>query len=82
MENSALTQQGVRAVFDEAIRAVLSPSSKKSKKGAKSASSKPVPIPPVMPPAGKAPWICIKKRNVMLVILLTLERYQNLHICQ
>jgi len=58
-ENSALTQVGVRAVFDEAIRACLSPAnSKKARK--KNAPSKPVPIPPIMPAAGKAPWIYIK----------------------
>lgn len=59
VENSALTQQGVKSVFDEAIRACLSPANLK-KKGKAAKTSKPVPIPPVMPPAGKAPWIYIK----------------------
>lgn len=68
MENSALTQLGVRAVFDDAIRACLNPVHTKKKKGgffssvgsSSSSSKTPVPDPPVMPPAGRAPWIHIK----------------------
>jgi len=63
VENSALTQENVKTLFDEAIRACISPAALKRKNKAASrfgSSSKPVPIPPVMPPAGKAPWIYIK----------------------
>lgn len=63
VENSALTQQGVKSVFDEAIRACINPAMSKKRK-AKGTSSKPVPIPPVMPPAGKAPWIYIKTSTI------------------
>eukprot|EP01133_Synstelium_polycarpum_P005638 gene5638-6507_t len=55
VETSALTQVNLRELFSKAINAVVNgPAKKAPKKGAK-----PVPIPPTMPPAGKAPWINI-----------------------
>ncbi|XP_005103542.1 rho-related protein racA [Aplysia californica] len=65
LETSALTQEGVKNCFDEAVRRALNFShSKPKKKGGifslldkKKAN---LPIAPVMPPAGKAPWIEIQ----------------------
>eukprot|EP01112_Ceratiomyxa_fruticulosa_P020444 TRINITY_DN6959_c0_g1_i1.p1 TRINITY_DN6959_c0_g1~~TRINITY_DN6959_c0_g1_i1.p1 ORF type:complete len:599 (-),score=138.92 TRINITY_DN6959_c0_g1_i1:147-1943(-) len=66
-EVSALTQHGVKDLFDTAIRSVIS-APKSEKKGKKkglfgvgsSKESKPVPLPPVMPEAGRAPWIHVQ----------------------
>ncbi|KAL3869767.1 hypothetical protein ACJMK2_042404 [Sinanodonta woodiana] len=63
-ETSALTQQGVKACFDEAIRSVIyAPANSKRKGfgfGFGNKKEESGPIPPVMPPAGKAPWIEIE----------------------
>ena len=53
---------GLKEVFDSALRAVLSPSKsliKMKKKKEKEGKGKVVLVPPVMPPAGRAPWINI-----------------------
>ncbi|KAF2074608.1 hypothetical protein CYY_004078 [Polysphondylium violaceum] len=63
VETSALVQTNLKLLFDCAIQSSISP--KFSKSSGSSGSSKkekeykPAPIPPVMPPAGKAPWIDI-----------------------
>jgi Ras-related C3 botulinum toxin substrate 1 len=57
-ECSALTLAGVKDLFDNAIRAVIAPSAamaKKKKQRVKREAR--MPVAPVMPPAGKAPWI-------------------------
>jgi len=64
VENSALTQEGVKGVFDEALRAVLtgassSGSKKYNKNSKKAAKEKAVPVPPVLPKSTPAPWINI-----------------------
>ncbi|KAK3106574.1 hypothetical protein FSP39_022813 [Pinctada imbricata] len=63
-ETSALTMEGVGICFDDAVRCAIRNRSSKPKKKSfgisffKSKSSdKNTPQPPVMPPAGKAPWI-------------------------
>ncbi|ELT89665.1 hypothetical protein CAPTEDRAFT_145181 [Capitella teleta] len=60
-ETSALTQQGVAIAFDHAVAMSFCP--KKKKKGGFGLfkkSKKSEPQPPVMPPAGKAPWLEIE----------------------
>ncbi|XP_069121947.1 rho-related protein racA-like isoform X2 [Argopecten irradians] len=61
-ETSALTQQGLKDCFDNAIREALwaTPKSKKKSFGFTFGSKKHVPLPPIMPAAGKAPWIEIE----------------------
>ncbi|EGC30174.1 hypothetical protein DICPUDRAFT_50894 [Dictyostelium purpureum] len=67
VETSALTQTGLSQCFQMAINSTInapkSKSSSSNKKSFFSSSSsskeKPMPLPPVMPPAGKAPWIDI-----------------------
>lgn len=63
-ETSSLTQTGLKDCFDDAIRSALCGRStiKKLKGGIfslgkKSPKAREVLLPPVMPPAGKAPWI-------------------------
>jgi GTPase SAR1 family protein len=63
MENSALHGNGVKQVFDEAIRAVISPASISRKKmfgGKKSSASKSIAVPPELPKQDRAPWINIQ----------------------
>ncbi|XP_021345146.1 rho-related protein racA-like [Mizuhopecten yessoensis] len=60
-ETSALTQEGLKDCFDTAIREALCTTKKKTKKfGFSFGGKKRVPLPPDMPPAGKAPWIEIE----------------------
>lgn len=62
-ETSALTQAGLKTCFDNGIRHALNgiKANRSSKKGGIfSMRKKDDPIPPVMPPAGKAPWIEIE----------------------
>jgi len=83
MENSALTTHGVKSVFEEAIRACLSPAAKKKKASSSrfnsSSNSKPAPIPPIMPPAGKAPFIYVKTSTFAqeLKTMLNNEKYSD-----
>ncbi|KAK3769161.1 hypothetical protein RRG08_014024 [Elysia crispata] len=66
VETSSLLQEGLKDCFDQAIRlATCNRPVKKTKKGAsfgfsafgRSKKREPTLIPPVMPPAGKAPWM-------------------------
>lgn len=60
-ETSALTQQGLKTCFDEAIRACLSAPQSKKKSGFRfGKKQKEAPTPPVMPPAGLAPKVEIE----------------------
>ncbi|KAM9998538.1 hypothetical protein ACTFIY_008192 [Dictyostelium cf. discoideum] len=72
VETSALLQTNLRELFSLAIRTASNPKSASAKKkggffssssssssSSSKSSEKSVPIPPVMPPAGKAPWIDI-----------------------
>jgi len=63
VETSALLQTNLKVLFDSAIHASISPkSAAKFSKGGSSKPDKeyrPAPVPPIMPPAGKAPWIDI-----------------------
>ncbi|XP_070536006.1 ras-related protein Rac1-like [Ptychodera flava] len=64
-ETSALTSTGLKTLFDDAVRlgAQGSGSGKSKKKGFGgfgSRSKDNLPLPPIMPPAGQAPWIEIK----------------------
>ncbi|KAK7482452.1 hypothetical protein BaRGS_00026269 [Batillaria attramentaria] len=66
-ETSALTQSGLKDCFDVAVRLALNGMEHKSRlKKSKGFSfsngkkRKAVPIPPLMPPAGKAPWLEIE----------------------
>eukprot|EP01113_Clastostelium_recurvatum_P017139 TRINITY_DN2004_c0_g1_i1.p1 TRINITY_DN2004_c0_g1~~TRINITY_DN2004_c0_g1_i1.p1 ORF type:complete len:614 (+),score=151.93 TRINITY_DN2004_c0_g1_i1:176-1843(+) len=67
-ETSALTQMGLKNCFDNALRSVLSGSMPKGKKksrgfgfgGSSSKPSKPEILPPIMPEAGRSPWIYIQ----------------------
>ncbi|GAM24261.1 hypothetical protein SAMD00019534_074360 [Acytostelium subglobosum LB1] len=58
VETSALVQTNLKQLFDTAIKGTMSGAYKKSK-ATKTKSGKPMPVPPAMPPAGKAPWINI-----------------------
>eukprot|EP01087_Luapelamoeba_hula_P022770 TRINITY_DN8241_c0_g1_i1.p1 TRINITY_DN8241_c0_g1~~TRINITY_DN8241_c0_g1_i1.p1 ORF type:complete len:756 (+),score=147.38 TRINITY_DN8241_c0_g1_i1:39-2306(+) len=66
VENSALTQRGLKNVFDTAMSHVLNPvgGSKKSARNAKSGRKqkevKAVPLPPELPKPEHAPWINIQ----------------------
>ncbi|KYQ89609.1 Rho GTPase [Tieghemostelium lacteum] len=84
IETSALTQVGLKLLFDTAITAVTNhamtkKSSKSSSGGGFFSSSKSKapekvePIPPVMPPAGKAPWIDIITSHYDKEMKATLE---------
>ncbi|VDI62241.1 Hypothetical predicted protein [Mytilus galloprovincialis] len=63
-ETSALIQDGLKHCFDSAIRCGLAGSRKKTKSkspfGIFKKKKPDDPIPPVMPPAGKAPWVEIE----------------------
>ncbi|XP_041458150.1 rho-related protein racA-like [Lytechinus variegatus] len=62
-ETSALTQSGLKECFDRAIELAANYSSMQKKKGFFSLggkSKKVIPLPPVMPSTGLAPWIEIK----------------------
>ncbi|XP_077993407.1 rho-related protein racA-like [Glandiceps talaboti] len=65
-ETSALTLKGLKDLFDNAVKVAIRESDcRKSKKkgfgfGFGSKSKQNTPLPPVMPPAGQAPWIEIQ----------------------
>lgn len=68
MENSALSQQGVKATFEKAVQAAMNkPRARKKKSGSifgrskrKSTIEREQILPPTMPPAGKAPWTYVE----------------------
>ncbi|XP_033732152.1 rho-related protein racA-like [Pecten maximus] len=65
-ETSALTQAGLKDCFDNAIREALwsAPNNVKKNFGFSFGRKKKVPLPPVMPPAGKAPWIEVETSRI------------------
>ncbi|EGG18219.1 Rab GTPase [Cavenderia fasciculata] len=68
VETSALHQTNLKELFDKSFESVFNAPSVKSKKGVK-----PPPIPPVMPPAGKAPWMNIITSSYEKEMKTTLE---------
>eukprot|EP01101_Sappina_pedata_P003548 TRINITY_DN1426_c0_g1_i3.p1 TRINITY_DN1426_c0_g1~~TRINITY_DN1426_c0_g1_i3.p1 ORF type:complete len:740 (+),score=168.90 TRINITY_DN1426_c0_g1_i3:149-2221(+) len=61
VENSALTQDGIRETFDKCLESAVT---LKSSLPTKSKGYKQPRLPPIMPPAGKAPWIEIKTATI------------------
>ncbi|XP_033115471.1 rho-related protein racA-like [Anneissia japonica] len=61
-ETSALTMDGLKELFEYVIDVAVTQNTKTKKLSlfGRGKNSKPVPLPPVMPPAGQAPWIEIK----------------------
>ncbi|EFA76882.1 Rab GTPase [Heterostelium album PN500] len=68
VETSALVQTNLTQLFNQAIKSAVNAPAAKKKKG-----EKPVPIPPAMPPAGKAPWINIVTSTYEKELKSTLE---------
>lgn len=74
VENSALTQKGLKDTIDTAVRTVLHPTKAQQKQKAKRQKrERTVPQPPVMPPAGKAPWINVETSTYAQALSLIMQ---------
>ncbi len=80
-ETSAKTQAGLKFAFDTAIKIAANPSLSKKKFVSSRGFEEPAPFPPVMPEAGRAPYIYIDNHNYAngTQYLFENEQYSDVH---